>query len=377
MADAKACLERVNRFRKLMEERGYDACVIRNNPDLRWLTGAERTFDNEMAHTAFITKDEVFLHTDSRYYNTFCERLGKDSIWQLDMEPIAHTKWVAQRAKAAHARVIAVEDSMHLGFFDGLNQAMRDESISALYPRMHNDIALKLRAVKDEEELELMRHAQSITDAGFAHMVEFIKPGMTEMEIKNELESFMFAQGADSLAFDSIIASGPNGANPHAQPGERRVQEHEFIVMDFGAGYHDYNSDMTRTVCVGDPTDEMMDVYNIVRETHEACAKAAHAGVVGKDIHDLSVKMISDAGYGEYYGHGLGHGVGIEIHEEPSFNGRNTKPVPDGAVITVEPGIYLPGKFGIRLEDFGVVTKDGYKPFTQSPHELVIIPVNE
>ncbi len=239
-----------------------------------------------------------FLHTDSRYYNTFIERLGEDSIWKIDMESVSHTNWVAQRAFETHSHVIALEDTLQLGFFDQLQVSMLASSVVAQFPRMHGDIATLLRAVKDEEEIELMKKAQSITDAAFEHICNFIKPGMTEMEIKNELEGFMFANGADSLSFDSIVASGPNGANPHAQPSDRKVQEGEFIVIDFGAGYRDYHSDMTRTVCVGEPTDEMVDVYNVVKTAHEECAKAARAGVVGKDIHDLSVKIISDAGYG-------------------------------------------------------------------------------
>ncbi len=373
MATEEILQGRITRLRELMDERGYDAVVLRNNPDLRWLTGAERTFDDELAHTAFITMDKVFLHTDSRYYNTFIERLGEDSIWNIDMESISHTNWVAQRAVETHSHVIALEDTLQLGFFDQLQVSMLASSVVAQYPRMHGDIAGILRAVKDEEEIELMKKAQAITDAAFEHICHFIKPGMTEMEIKNELEGYMFAHGADSLSFDSIVASGPNGANPHAQPSDRKVKEGDFIVIDFGAGYRDYHSDMTRTVCVGEPTDEMVEVYNVVKKAHEECAKAARAGVIGKDIHDLSVKIISDAGYGDYYGHGLGHGVGVEIHEQPNFNPRCTSEIPEGAVITIEPGIYLPGKFGIRLEDFGVITKDSFEPFTQSPHELTII----
>ena len=150
------------------------------------------------------------------------------------------------------------------------------------------------------------------------------------------------------------------------------VERGDFVLMDYGAGYHDYKSDMTRTVCVGEPSAKQLEIYEIVQRTHEECAKAAHAGVDGKEIHELSRKIIADAGYGAYYGHGLGHGVGIDIHELPVF-GRTSNTVEEGAVITIEPGIYLPGEFGVRLEDFGLITKDGFEPFTQSPHELQII----
>lgn len=373
MADAAACAGRVARLRKLMEERGYDAVILRNNPDLRWLTGAERVFDDEVAHTAFIAADGQWLHTDSRYANTFRERLGADTPWQIDEQIVQPAAWAAERAAQARSRVVAVEDTCDLAFYDAFLQEMNAASAACLTPRLHADIC-DLRMVKDAEEVELMRHAQSITDAAFEHICGFIKPGLTEQQIRVELENFMFNNGADSLAFGSIIAAGPNGANPHAQPGEYVVKKGDMIVMDYGAGYHDYRSDMTRTVCVGEPTDEQRHVYDVVRQAHEACAAAAKPGCIGSDIQDLAVKVISDAGYGDYFKHGLGHGVGIEIHENPNFGRRWHRPVPEGSVVTIEPGIYLPGKFGVRLEDFGLMIADGFKPFTQSSHDLVCIP---
>ncbi|MDD5800354.1 MAG: aminopeptidase P family protein [Coriobacteriales bacterium] len=372
MASTKACEERMERFRDIMRQRGYDAAIIRNNPDLRWLTGAERTFDFEVAHTAFITLDGQWLHTDSRYYGTFQKRLGPDTAWQLDMDLVDAAAWAARHVGESRARVVAVEDTWDLGFYERFEHQLKEQSLAALLPRMHGDIA-HLREVKDDEEVELMRHAQSITDAAFTYICGYIKPGMTEMQIKNELESYMFAHGADALSFDSIIAAGPNGANPHAQPSDYVVQKGDMIVMDYGAGYHDYHSDMTRTVCVGEPTDEQRHVYDVVLSANAAVRQQARAGIPGKQMHELATKIISDAGYGDYFKHGLGHGVGLEIHEQPMFNRTNDKPVPAGAVITDEPGIYLPGKFGVRIEDFGIVREDGYEVFTQSPHELQVV----
>ena len=372
MANAQVGAKRVARFREVMAEKGYDAVVLRRNPDLRWLTDSERTFDFEDAHTAFITSDELYLHTDSRYFGTFKDRLGNDTPWQIDMDNIGHAAWAAQHVAASRARVVAVEDTVELAFFDDLERELADRSVSALMPRMHGAIA-DLRIVKDPAEIELMRHAQTITDKAFLHMLDYIKPGLTEQQIRAELENYMLSHGADALSFDSIVASGPNGANPHAQPGERVVEKGDMIVMDYGAGYLDYHSDMTRTVVLGQPSEEQQHVYDVVRLANETCARAIHAGVLGSDIHNLAVKVISDAGYGEYFGHGLGHGVGVEIHERPFCNARYNKPLPAGSVVTDEPGIYLPGKFGIRLEDFGVVTEDGYDVFTQSTHDLMVI----
>ena len=364
---------RMTRVRSMMDDRGYDAVVVRDEANLRWLTGAMGVFDYtyEFPHAAFITRDACYLHTDSRYYNSFMENLPADGGWQVDMDGHDIPGWVAQRALETRSRTIAIEDDMQLSFYRGILRGLEDRSIAAQLPCMHGDIR-RMRAVKDAEEIALMKHAQSITDAAFAHMLEFIKPGLTEKQIRTELETFMFMNGADSLAFDSIVASGPNTANPHAVPSDRVVQKGDFVLMDYGAGYRDYRSDMTRTVVLGEPTDEQRALYDLVQRTHEECVRAIHAGVDGHDIHMLSVKIITDAGYGDYYGHGLGHGVGIDIHELPNF-GRASNIVEAGSVITVEPGVYLPGVGGVRLEDFGLVTEDGYEPFTESPHELQVI----
>lgn len=373
MVDALACAGRIARFRTLMAERGYDAAIIRNNPDLRWFTGAERTFDDETAHTAFVTQDGLWLHTDSRYYNTFLTRLGPDTPWRIDMDIVDPARWAAARVLETRSHTVAVEDTLDLAFFDDLSDECRRASVACLMPRMHGDVC-DLRKIKDAEEIELMRHAQATTDAAFDHICGFIKPGLTEQQIRAELENYMLMNGADALSFDSIIATGANGANPHAQPGETVVREGDLIVMDYGAGYHDYHSDMTRTVCVGEASEEQRKVYDVVRLAHETCAAAAKPGCIGTDIQALAVKVITDAGYGDYFKHGLGHGVGLEIHERPNFGRSYPFPVPEGSVVTIEPGIYLPGKFGIRLEDFGLMTAEGFVPFTQSTHDLVCLP---
>ncbi len=364
---------RIARVRAMMSERGYDAVVIRDEANLRWLTGAMGVFDYtfEFPHVSFITSDECFLHTDSRYFNSFEENLPAGHPWKLDMDEVAMPRWVADRARDTRSRVVAVEDDMQIAFYFGIKRGLEDVSIHADLPQLHHDLQ-RMRAIKDAEEIELMRHAQTITDAAFTHMLGFIKPGLTEKEIRTELENYMFSNGADSLAFGSIVASGPNTANPHAVPSDRVVERGDFVLMDYGAGYRDYRSDMTRTVVVGEPTQEQLDLYALVRRTHEECAAAIHAGVDGKEIFDLSRKIIGDAGYGAYYNHGLGHGVGIDIHEMPNF-GRTSNVVEAGSVITVEPGVYLPGVGGVRLEDYGLVTETGYEPFTASPHELQVI----
>lgn len=359
-------------LRSLLRDRGYDAALIRNNADIRWLTGANRVLDDEVAHTLFVTEQGAWIHTDSRYFNAFVTRLGDDSPWSVDMDGIGHAAWVARRVREQHVRVMAIEDTLTLEFLDALERALDDASCACLLPRLHHDI-VEARAVKDADEIAAMKAAQSITDAAFSHMCEVIKVGMTEKQLRAELDNFMLSHGADALAFDSIVASGPNSANPHAKPSSRAVESGDFVLMDFGASLNDYRSDMTRTVVVGAPSDEQRKIYDLVRSVNEACESYAKPGIHGRQVHELAVSMISDAGYGDYFKHGLGHGVGIDIHEEPRFSACDEHVLVPGNVVTVEPGVYLPGVGGVRLEDFGVITEDGYSRFTQSSHDLVVL----
>ena len=366
---------RIARVRALMAERGYDAVLVREEPNLRWLTGAAGAFDfsYEFPHAALITADDLYLHTDSRYYNTFVERLPADGpVWQLDQERVAIPRWVAQHARAAHSRTLAIEDSVQLSFYRGLTRSLEDLSAPALVTALHGEVS-RMRAVKDSEEVALMRRAQAITDAAFTHMCAFIRAGLTEKQIRAELERFMYEQGADGLAFPTIVASGPNSANPHAVPSDRVVERGDFVLMDYGARYGDYNADMTRTVVVGEPAAWQREVYDAVRKVNEEVEATARAGVIGSDMQALAEKRIDEAGFAGCFGHGLGHGVGIEIHEQPNFNRGNHDAIPAGAVVTDEPGIYLPGKGGVRLEDYGLVTETGYEPFTQSTHDLISV----
>lgn len=364
---------RIKRLRKLMAERNYDAIILRNNPDLRWVTGAERVFDDESAHTAVITADELWLHTDARYFGSLCQALGAETPWHIDRELIEAPAWAAARIAQCRARVVALEDRVSLAFYDELLVELGKVSVSCLLPRLHDDMARQLRVAKDADEVALLRKAQRITDDAFEYMCNHITEGMTEHAVRAELDTFMLTHGADALSFETIVAAGPNGAHPHARPSDRPIERGDMVVIDFGACYRDYHADMTRTVCVGQPTDEQRHVYDVVRQANERCAAAIAPGVVGRDIHNLAARIIADAGYGDYFTHGLGHGVGIEIHEQPRFSRLSQDVIPVGAVITDEPGIYLPGRFGVRIEDCGVVDHEGYHPLSRLNHELVCI----
>ena len=229
------------------------------------------------------------------------------------------------------------------------------------------------RGVKEEWELELMRKAQAITDQAFAEVITRLKAGMTELELQAELIYCLYKNGATGLAFDPIVVSGPNTSLPHGVACERVIREGDFVTMDFGAQYMGYCADMTRTVAVGYATEEMKKVYDTVLAAQLAGLAASKAGVPGETVDGAARKVIADAGYGEYFGHGYGHSLGLEIHENPSPNARNQAPMPAGAVASAEPGIYLPGKFGVRIEDTCVYLEDGIEILTKSPKNLIIV----
>ena len=228
------------------------------------------------------------------------------------------------------------------------------------------------RGVKEEWELKLMRKAQAITDKAFAEVVTRIKPGMTELELQAELIYCMYKNGGTGLAFDPIVVSGPNTSLPHGVRGAGHP----------GGGLRDpwtsallsgYCSDMTRTVAVGYATDEMKQVYDTVLKAQTAAIAATKAGIPGQSVDAVARKVITDAGYGEYFGHGYGHSLGLEIHENPGVNAGNTEPLPVGAVCSAEPGIYLPGKFGVRIEDVTIIKEDSCEDITASPKNLMIL----
>ena len=229
------------------------------------------------------------------------------------------------------------------------------------------------RSVKEEWELDRMRKAQQIADKAFAEVLPRIKVGMTELELQAELIYCMYKNGGQGLSFDPIVVSGPNTSLPHGVAGDRVIREGDFVTMDFGVIYQGYCSDMTRTVAVGYATEEMEKVYYTVLKAQEAGLAISKAGVPGKDIDGAARTLIAEAGYDGYFGHGYGHSLGLEVHENPSPNSRNDQPMPAGAVASAEPGIYLPGKFGVRIEDCVIFKEDGVENLATSPKNLIIV----
>ena len=230
-----------------------------------------------------------------------------------------------------------------------------------------------LRAQKDARELERMEQAQRIAEKALEQILTEIRPGVTEKEISARLQYHMLCFGAEKMSFDPIVAGGPNGSMPHAVPTDRPVQSGEFVTMDFGCVYGGYCSDMTRTVCVGKPTEEMERVYETVLKAQLAGIAAARAGVTGAEIDGAAREVIRQAGYGDYFGHSFGHSVGVEIHESPNASPGNHEPMPAGAVVSAEPGIYLPGRFGVRIEDVIVLEEGGCRDITKADKALLCL----
>lgn len=368
---------RLARLREACAEKGLDAMYVRDTSNIAWLTAFDDVFDDESAHALFVSDHDAFLHTDTRYV-TACENAAAGTRITVSAEAGKHhaiAKRLWDRLAVAHdgqkTGALGIEDSIALSEYRALEKAFA--GCDPLPFEETDGLVVNLRAVKGEDEVARMRAAQAITDAAFSHIVEFIKPGMTEREVQLELEDYMMRHGASGLAFSSIVATGANGANPHAIPGDTVLEAGQCVVLDFGARAHGYCSDMTRTVFLGAPEGRMLDAWNTMRRANETVEAMLRPGVVGREAHELAERVLAEGGFEGRMGHGLGHGVGIDIHEEPVLAPRNDRPLPEGAVVTVEPGIYFPGEFGMRLEDFGIIRADGFDVFTQSTHEMIVL----
>ena len=364
--------QRIARVREVCQQQGIDDFIARDNMNIYWMTAFDDIFDPDRAHALLVTPEGATMHTDSRY-STNCldrvERIG--SSVAIDDERKSHAVFARDIVKKeGEGRKLGIEDDITLAEY---RKVVSELDGSGIQLAETTGLVNGLRAVKDVRELARMKAAQKITDDAFSHIIEFIKPGMTELQVKIELEDFMVRHGSQGVAFESIVACGANGASPHGQAGNRIIEEGHSVVMDYGAKAFGYNADMTRTVFIGTPSDEMRAAYETIRRANETVEATIKAGVIGRDMHELAERILVEGGFGGKMGHGLGHGLGVDVHELPYLNATYDKPLEVGNVVTVEPGIYIAGKFGMRLEDFGVVTSEGYERFTQSTHEMVII----
>ena len=344
-----------------LPEYGLDAMLLNSEPGEYYAVG----FHGE--GNVVVTAQGCFYFTDSRYIEAANHLITGAEI-AMTGRSRNYRAMVQEVVDRCRIRKLGFEE----GYLSVADYNLWKEGLTAeLVPAQK--LVEALRAAKDDGEIALMTKAQEITDRAFSEILKFIQPGMTEQEIaaKHQYDNLRF--GAEKMSIDPNVVSCPNVSLTHGIPSAKQVQQGEFITMDFGCKYGGYCSDMTRTVALGEPTGEMRKVYQTVLEAQLAGIAVTKAGVPGKSIDAAARKVIEDAGYGEYFGHGYGHSLGIEIHESPNANTREETLLPVGAVVSAEPGIYLPGKFGVRIEDVTVLTADGCMVLTKSPKELIIL----
>jgi len=357
---------RIDALRMKMPEHGVDAYIARDVANLTYLTGFDGVWDSEPSSLVLVTSSRVIVLTDSRFREA-ADTAAAAAESAVEVVIAAGSVWTAAAELVSQigAAAVAVEASLPWSVVEQVSQRMGVPVTPVL------DWVESLRVVKDAEEISRTSAAQALTDEAFEHILGFIDEGMSENQVALELEFYMRSNGSEGVAFEPIVASGPNSALPHAKPGSRRVQRGDFLKMDFGARVGGYCADMTRTVVIGTATEQQREIYNAVLAANLAGIGAVCGGRDGTEIDAAARKVIEAAGYGERFGHGLGHGVGLEIHEAPSVGPRATRSVPVGSIITIEPGIYIPGLGGVRIEDLVVVESDRARVLTRSTKDLI------
>ena len=340
---------------------GADCVLITSDVNRRYFTGMKSS-----AGVVAAFRDKAYLLIDFRY-------IEKARATVKDAEVIEMKRLYPQLSdllKKHGAESIAIEsETMTVKELNTYQHFLREYEIDSS-DALSNAIA-NMRMIKDADEIACIRRAQEIAENAFEQLLPFIREGVTERETALELNRLMFENGAEDLSFETIVLSGANTSMPHGVPSDKKIQRGEFVLMDFGAVWNGYHSDMTRTVCVGEPDDDMRKVYSIVLEAQKAGIEAAKAGITGEELDAVSRSIITENGYGECFGHSLGHGVGLEIHEKPNASPNYKLTLPAGAVVTVEPGIYIAGKFGVRIEDFVILTENGCENLTKCAKNLI------
>ena len=361
-----------NRIQGIMKALPYeeggvtaDGALITSPANRLYLTGMETS-----AGYVLITRKEAYFLVDFRYYEAACKQVKHCKV--VEFSRIGDT--LKEICRAENLKGVLLEyEGVSLASAQRLESFFGSAGAQIVKGPYLDQLLHEMRRIKSSEELEKMEQAQKITDASFSHILPYIKEGVTERELALEIEFFMRRQGAQSVSFDLIVVSGKNGSLPHGVPGRKTVEPGDFITMDIGATYDHYCSDMTRTVALGTITEEQRRVYDTVLNAQLAALDVIGPGKLCRDVDAAARDLIGRAGYGKYFGHALGHSVGLEIHEDPRCGPSSEDVLSPGTVMTVEPGIYLPEKFGVRIEDMVVITEKGYKNFTKSSKELILL----
>ncbi len=352
---------RLEKLRQELENRGLDAMVVTHPQNRRYLSGFTGS-DGALV----ITPDQAILVTDFRYLE---QAQGESPHFELakattDLFPKAVRELVA---KSGVQRVGF--ESHHLSVANHSDWSAEAAGFELIPVK---ELVEEMRAIKDEGELEKIRRAVALGDAGMAHIRDFIAPGMTEKEVAWELEAHMRTHGAEAAGFDIIVASGPNGSMAHAPISDRVIQVGEPIVIDVGARVDGYHSDLTRTLVLGEPDARFQEIYDVVLKAQGAALEGIKPGMTGREADALARDVIEEAGYGEHFGHGLGHSLGLAVHENPRGSKVSEDVLRPGMTLTVEPGIYIPGWGGVRIEDLVVIREDGVEVLSQADKDPAI-----
>lgn len=352
--------ERIRRLRVAMEQNGLDAVILKSVTAIRYFSG----FTSEDA-SVLITKARSVLLTDFRY--TIQAKAQAGDCCEIIEVGAKHNELLGNIVKEENVRRIGFEEDYvsYAGY-------QTFAKFGAELVPFAKELSL-LRIKKSAEEIECLQKAQSMADEAFMELLKVVKPGMTERRVAAELEYICAKLGSEGPSFETIVGSGPNGAMCHAVPGERQLQEGDLVVVDFGCLYNGYHSDMTRTFAVGKVDPFAEEIYNIVLEAQTRALDALKPGITGKELDAIARDYITEKGYGACFGHSLGHGFGLLIHEEPRASVSGETVFEEGMTITVEPGIYIEDKFGVRIEDCCVVTKDGKRNFAHATKDLMHI----
>lgn len=353
--------EAVKTIQKELDKKS--ALLVASVPNRFYLTGFE-TSDGYV----LITKDAAVFLIDFRYVEKAKETVKSCDV-QLSVSPMAEIRALCGQHGIAHLYV--ENDYVSMSLQKDLAAAVKPTEI--VVDDRFDTLLRDMRSVKNETELSLMQQAQKLTDDTFSYIVERIEAGRTERDVMLDMEFYMRRLGSEGVSFDFIVVSGKNSSLPHGVPTDKKIERGDFVTMDFGAVIGGYHSDMTRTIAVGAVSDEQKLVYDTVLKAQLSAIDAVKSGVVCKDIDKIARDLIYAAGYEGCFGHGLGHSVGVEIHERPNFNTRCDTVLKAGTVMTVEPGIYLENRFGVRIEDMVFVTADGCINLTKSPKELLVL----
>lgn len=353
---------RILRLREFIKEKNCDAVMINKEENLHYFSGF--TGDDTIL---LITLNECYLITDSRYI----EQAKQQTDFAIFEQTSGLFNKTAQMIEELGLLSVAFEGSaLSYNAYAKLNNLLLDKDID-----FSTSVDLdELRIIKDSAEIELIKKAIYISDEAYTHIIKYAKAGMSENEIACELETVMRRLGSERPAFTTIVASGVRGALPHGVATDKLINDGEFVTIDFGAVYKGYHSDITRTFCIGQASDKQKEIYDVVLNAQLIGLKEIAPGKSGKEVDAPVRDYIKNAGYGQYFGHGLGHGVGLEIHELPRLSPLSpTKELKENMLVTDEPGVYLPNFGGVRIEDTVLVTADGCQPLTKSDKRLIEI----